>query len=308
MKKASVFCLRSALLSVLICGVCFADYCVLNESPIITLYFGVETELPDPSHPVTVPAAHTDIEIPLRFSGWDIHFRNDLFGRIEPEDGLFALGQSHRYTLSAVPASFAFLGVEAGQTFWYYGASNPPSPGFDSQDMTGAEAGYLCTWNPNDPARNAKTPAMWLKVRLMDVRGPEGGQLSMWQETSHQPIVYFSTHDGGITEEDVYYIPVNVHSHNSWAFTKPGLYAVDLRVSTYTRCDGSLTGDLNGDCFVDLADFEVLSRYWLRQDCGDPNSCGNLSLTDPNSIDLADLNEVTEQWLQCGSPFESQCL
>ena len=148
---------------------------------------------------------------------------------------------------------------------------------------------------------------MWLKVQLVDVRGPENGYLSMWQENTTNPAVFFSTYNGGIDDEDVYYIPANVHSHNSWAFTKPGLYAVDLQISTRYVCDGSLTGDLNDDCFVDLRDCAVIGRYWLRDDCGDPNACGHLSLTDPNEIDLDDLNEVTEQWLLCGSPFDSEC-
>jgi surface-anchored protein len=129
----------------------------------------------------------------------------------------------------------------------------------------------------------------------------------MWQENLGNPIVYFSTFDNGLTEADVYYIEANQHSHNSWAFTQPGLYEVDLQVSTYYACDGVLTGDLTHDCVVDMDDYAVISRYWLRTDCGDPNNCGDLRLSDPNEIDLEDLNEVTEQWLLCGSPFDSEC-
>jgi surface-anchored protein len=309
MKRQHFFCLRNALLlGLLLAATGFAEgYCVLSKSGIVTLYFGVETELPDPAHPVTMPQSHTDIEIPLRFFDWDIHLRSDLAGRVSPEEGLFALGESHRRSLSAVPASLAFLGVSPGQTFWYYSASYAPSPGFDSQDMTGAEVSYLCPWDPNDAAHHADTMGRWLKVQLVDVRGPENGNLSMWQESTTKPVVFFSTCDGGIDDEDVYYIPANVHSHNSWAFTEPGLYAVDLQVSTRYVCDGSLTADLNNDCFVDLQDYAVISRYWLRDDCGDPNACGDLGLSDPNEIDLEDLNEVTEQWLLCGSPFDSEC-
>lgn len=280
-------------------------YCVQSRSEVVTLWFGVETALPDPAHPVTVPAGHTDIEIPLHFSGWEIHLHSEAAGHIKPDDGLFALNESHRYVLPAVPAAFAFLGVEPGQTFWYYASA--PSPGFCSVTMSAAEIQALCAWDPNDPPHGADTPRRWLQVRLADVRGPQNGHCSMWQETGGLPVVYFSTYDGGIDEADVYYIEAGLHSHNRWAFTQPGLYAVDLQVSTLYGCDANLTADLNDDCFVDFDDYALLSRWWLREDAGDPNNCGRWRLSDPNSIDTEDLNEMTDQWLLCGSPFESEC-
>lgn len=255
-----------------------ADRCILNTSEITTLYFGVEINLPHPDHPETIPTAHTDIEIPLRFgTGWDIHINTDLpqaNTRVETEDGLFPLDTGHRYSFSgSVPAAFEFIGVGTDEIFWYYNQSEAPAAGVDSQDMTSSEIDELCLWDPNDPAHNAAGLQKWLQVNLVEVRGPEGGQVSMWQESGANPIVFFSTHEDGITEDDVYYIKANMHAHNSWAFTEPGLYEVDIQVSTYHLCDESLTADINDDCVVNLAD----------------------------------LVEIATQWLSCGSPFRSEC-
>ncbi len=281
--------------------------CVRSQSDIVTIYFGVETEIPNPNHPQTVPVAHTDIEIPLLFSGWDIHLKNDTAGRIETEQALFALDQTHRFSLASVPSYYDFLGVDNNETFWYYNKDFYPSPGFDSEDMQG-EVDLFCMWDPNDPNRHITTSGKWFQVNLIDVRGPEGAYVSMFQENGSNPFVFFSTYVDGINDSDVYFIQAKLHSHASWVFTQPGLYEVDLQVSTWYQCDDMLTADLNDDCFVNLNDYAILSHYWLQTDCGDPNSCPQLtSLTDPNEIDIEDLDEMSDQWLNCGSPLNTEC-
>ncbi len=281
--------------------------CVQSQSDVVTIHFGVETETPNPDHPHTVPVAHTDIEIPLKFSGWDIHLKNGTDGRIETEQGFFALDATHRTSLPSVPGYYNFLGVGSNETFWYYNKDLYPSPGFDSEDMQ-FETDSLCVWDPNDPNGRVTTAGKWFQVNLIDVRGPEGAYISMFQENGTNPFVFFSTYVGGIDAHDVYFIQAKHHAHCSWVFTQPGLYEVDLQVSTWHECDDTLTADLNADCFVNLDDFAILSHYWLQTDCGDPNNCPELTtLTDPNEIDTADLDELTSQWLICGSPFESEC-
>jgi hypothetical protein len=290
----------------------YGDYCVLSQSPVVTLYFGVETLPPDPNTAQRIPAAHTDIEIPLRFSGWDVHLKTDRPAantRIEIEQAFFALGPEHRFAFQgAVPPAFAFIGAAPGETFWYYDQERPPAPGFDSQDMTAAERNALCLWDPNDPTRNANAPGRWLRVHLVEVRGPEDGHIAMWQEAGASPRVFFSTFDGGITESDVFYIPAGQHAHNSWAFTRPGLYEVALQISTSIRCDAALTADINSDCKVDVGDFARLAGYWLREDCALAPNCGQADITDSGQVDINDLLEMAMQWLLCGSPFESECL
>ena len=238
-----------------------AHSCVLSQSRPVTLYFAVEHPLPDPNITQPIPAAHTDIAIPLRFSGWDIHYKTDhpaANTRIDADRAVFALGTAHRVAFSdSMSPSFSFIGAAANQTFWHYDQELPPAPGFASQDMSTAEVNALCLWDPNDPPR-ANGLNRWLRVNLIDVRGPEGGHVSMWQESGQTPRVFFSTFDGGITESDVFYIPARQHVHNSWAFTQPGLYEVDIQVSAYYHCDPALTADYNSDCNVNFDDFAIL--------------------------------------------------
>jgi len=39
------------------------EHCTLISSDITTFYFGVETPIPDPDHPITIDFFHTDIEV-----------------------------------------------------------------------------------------------------------------------------------------------------------------------------------------------------------------------------------------------------
>lgn len=283
-KILTVFCVATGIFA---CNL-QAQTCVRSQSDVVTLYFGVETPLPDPCHPHTIPVAHTDIEMPFRFAGgWDIHIKTDSPAantRVETEDALFALGTAYRFSFpGSIPPGFEFIGIMPNQTFWYYDGE-APSPGYDSQDMTNAEIASLCQWNPNNPAKGAASMNKWLQVRLVAVRGPQNGFASMWEENETAPIVFFASADG-ISEADVYYTPARRHSHKSWAFTKPGLYELDLQVSTYYVCDPLLTADLNDDCFVDMQDFALFAAQWVSDG----------------------LLDFVEQWLDCGSPFDSEC-
>lgn len=248
-----------------------ADQCAHNSSEIMTIYFGVEIDLPHPDHPDTVPEAHTDIEIPLRFTtGWDIHIKTELpteDTRIETEDALFPLYTRHRNSFAgSVPPAFQFIGAGPDETFWYCDQSDSQAAGFDSQDITLTEKDQLCIWDPNDPAGNIAGFEKWLQINLVDVRGPAGGHVAMFQESGPTPTVFFSTYNGGITDKDVFFIRANQHVHCGWTFTKPGLYEVDFKVSTYHLCDESLLADINNDCIVNLEDFALLASQWLL--CG----------------------------------------
>ena len=50
--------------------------------------------------------------------------------------------------------------------------------------------------------------------------------------------------------------------------TKPGVYDVSDKVFTIYRC--AVSGDLTGDCIVDMLDLAVMASHWLE--CGNPQS------------------------------------
>jgi surface-anchored protein len=258
--------LKTMLLSLLLAAPTAQSTCTPMQSEIVTFHFGVETQRPDPNVMETIDLWHTDLDMPY----------------------VCAPGQ----TVWILPQNYV-SGV-----LWL---------GLSSERTPQQVKNHLCLWDPNDPRGGANTPALWLRVELIDVRGPAGGHLSMWQTgTFGGPTVYFSTFDGGITDRDVFHLGVGAHAHANWGFTHPGVYDVDLRVSTAYRCDTSLTADLNGDCRVSLDDAAILARHWLYTECAAPTGCGG-DLAGSGQVDLEDLFELAHQWLLCGSPFASEC-
>ncbi len=289
--------------SLLLCVTAVADdNCVMITSKVFTVHFGIETPLPDLNHPIVIPPAHTDIDIPITPSGWDFSISTDSPSpdtRIELAEGLFHRGLGDRFVWPGI-SGFAFIGAETDQTIWpFFQSNDPPSPGFASP---GSDIANLCSWNPQDLNHNAVKSEKWLRVELVEVRGPVGGHVSMWQESGTSPTVFFSTFLGGIDDNDVYYIIAGKHAHNAWAFTMPGHYEVDLRVNTVYKCDPELTADIDGDCRVTLNDVQMVSMYWLEDDCQTPDWCGGSDIDQSEFVDMYEITAVAEQWLRCGYP------
>jgi hypothetical protein len=58
-----------------------------------------------------------------------------------------------------------------------------------------------------------------------------------------------------------------------------------LSAPTYSDCNAVLAdghrinSDLNGDCYVDYLDLEIIAYYWLHTDCVTPGNCQNADFT-----------------------------
>lgn len=65
-----------------------------------------------------------------------------------------------------------------------------------------------------------------IELRATSVRGP-GDVAAYLTGTFGQPVVYFNSADG-INERDRIVLPAAAHTHMSWAFSKPGVYELDL--------------------------------------------------------------------------------
>jgi len=284
----------------------------------VTLYFGIETDLPDPNHPITVDLYHTDFEVSFRTAGWDpvISYDGPNTGvnglDIRPEDALLYGNANSRWVLSSIPKGFEFIGAKPGKPFWILpqNAGTGVLPlGFATEL---ADKGRLCRWNPHD-SRGAANSDLWFEVRLLHVHGPADANFALWQADGiHPPVVFMSTHDGGITADDVYYISAGGHVHVNWGFTQPGLYAVDFRISTVLHCDDWLTADwappgdgtYYGDGRVDFQDFAWMAAHWLQTPhVDDPDTFMFINPKDPTDpVGLDELEALAEQWLQCGYP------
>lgn len=293
------------------------EHCTLISSDITTFYFGVETPIPDINHPIIIDFFHTDIEVAFTQTGWDIAIASDEpdspLGEIavEPAEALLYVNTNARITLPSIPNGFEFIGAKPGGTFWVL----PQTEGTGALPLglcaDQADISRLCDWDPGD-ARGANIADKWFEVKVVAVRGPKDGNFSMWQaDAIHQPVLFVSTAEGGITDDDVFYISAGSHSHLNWGFTKPGIYEIDFRISTVCKCDAALTADVapigndfyRGNCIVDFHDFALLVSHWLDVGCGGtPDSCGGTDLDNNGEVGFGDLVILANQWLQCGYP------
>jgi surface-anchored protein len=117
-----------------------------------------------------------------------------------------ATGGGIRVTRAA-DSKWDFIGVAAGEPFWRFRDVIVGTPGFG--DTQGDLAG-----NPMD-------------FRLHSVQGPVGGSFSLYF-SNNNPVTYFRT-DDGIDGTDHFPKP-DEHTHLNWAFTKKGLWIVNLTV------------------------------------------------------------------------------
>jgi surface-anchored protein len=291
------------------------EHCTLISSDITTFYFGVETPIPDPDHPITIDFFHTDIEVAFTQTGWDIAVASDEpdspLGEIavEPAEALLYVNTNARITLSSIPNAFEFIGAKPGETFWVL----PQTEGTGALPLglcaEQADISRLCDWNPGD-ARGADIADKWFEVKVVPVRGPADASFSMWQaDAINPPVVFVCTAEDGITDDDVFYISAGGHSHLNWGFTKPGIYEIDFRISTVCKCDAALTADIapmgnelcQGNCIVDFHDLALLILHWLDVGCGGtPDSCGGTDLDNNSEVGFSDLVILANQWLQCG--------
>jgi hypothetical protein len=69
-----------------------------------------------------------------------------------------------------------------------------------------------------------------------------------------------------------------------------------------------LASDLNGDCYVDYLDLEIVAYYWLHDDCTEPGNCDGADFEPADGgVDFFDYAGFGPQWMQCNDPQDSNC-
>ena len=121
----------------------------------------------------------------------------------------------------------------------------------------------------------------WIRLELVDVRGPDGGKFSVWQTDSFgNPTVWMATHT--VRPPDAYFIRPGDHAHANFAFTKAGVYEVDFRASAY-----------RGPGMTKQVFSDVVTYYFGVEDCG--SFCPPVPLPDPKTLVTAAF-EHAETW------------
>jgi len=69
-----------------------------------------------------------------------------------------------------------------------------------------------------------------------------------------------------------------------------------------------IDSDLNGDCYVDLLDLEIMADYWLHTDCAAPGNCQNADFVPTDgAVNFRDFAGFGPQWMQCNNPQDANC-
>jgi hypothetical protein len=71
-----------------------------------------------------------------------------------------------------------------------------------------------------------------------------------------------------------------------------------------------LLSDLNGDCYVDYYDLEIIADNWLQSDCSALNNYCNWAdwFHQNGSVDFLDFAGFAPEWGQCNNPQDPNCM
>ncbi|MEM9227247.1 MAG: choice-of-anchor M domain-containing protein [Verrucomicrobiota bacterium] len=204
-----------------------------------TVYFGVEA---DPANSVQLDIAHVDLDISYFGGAGNMQLNvSSVFGNNPATDIVYQLHEAHLYcntndrspmTQVAFEGGFDFVGAAVGETFW----SISQFPGNNDSIYLGTASTFdfnneLVQWNPGDVLKGANRMEKWLRLELVSVNGPVGGEVSIYIFSGNRPFPFIASSDG-IDSDDVVYLTAGGHDHFNWAFSKAGVYAVTFRVTT----------------------------------------------------------------------------
>ena len=72
--------------------------------------------------------------------------------------------------------------------------------------------------------------------------------------------------------------------------------------------DYSLTEDLNGNCYVDLAGLTLMVQQWLSTEPAASFPYYSPDIVVDKSVNLHDFVMLSERWLVCNDPQDTGCI
>lgn len=167
---------------------------------------------------------HADLGVNFDNGIWDLHVHHHNLGEFEPDDVI--LGVDIMTASNSVPANtqWSFLGAP-GSPVWILPQVENPNLlflGLGAEELAGGVfVGDQIT------------------LTLKAVNGP--GNFVLYQtDLFGTPIVFMNSGDG-ITASDAITLHAGGHRHANWAFTAPGLYAIDFEASGTLVADNRFT-------------------------------------------------------------------
>lgn len=139
-----------------------------------------------------------------------------------------AINTLHFPGFNTTPANFGVLHTRPSASKWDFFGVAAGQPIYIFTDTSYTSAGFAST--------QAELSGE-MSFSLDSVTGPEGGHFSMYSGST--PNIYMQTLDG-ISSSDVFLKPLS-HTHVQWAFSKKGLWTVNLKVQGTLKQSGLAT-------------------------------------------------------------------
>lgn len=147
-------------------------------------------------------------------------------------------------------ATFAPIGVSAGQPFWFL-----PAVEDIDKPFFGAGAEELDPGDWTGP----------ISLKLTGVAGSgvtAGGFVSLWETDLFGDKTFFWSSVDGLTGADLLPVLAGSHAHYNFAFTQPGLYDLTVEASGLHDGDGLITSSATYQFAVVTAVPEPTTGFW----------------------------------------------
>ncbi len=215
--------------------------------------------------------------------------------------------------------------------FWANGGlvtlDNPWSgnPSYTINDTYYAFKQYSAFTNPGWRRVEASTDSTGLRISAF--RSPDNNEMAIIIINKSEVEISLSLSLGAcsITSSAVYRTSETEHTAYIGTFSTSGPITVPEESITtisltgdfspnYTTCEQVLAGgyrltsDINGDCYVDYYDLEIVAYYWLYTNCGSYANCDGADF-DPTdgTVDLFDFSDFAVEWKSCNDPEDPGC-
>jgi glucuronoarabinoxylan endo-1,4-beta-xylanase len=99
------------------------------------------------------------------------------------------------------------------------------------------------------------------------------------------------------------------------AYSITTIHMTSITSPVLPNCDAvqdagyGLTSDIDGDCYVNYKDLEIIAGHWLNTDCDSLNNyCDGADFAPTDGIvNLFDFSDFAVQWLGCNDPEDPSC-
>ncbi len=239
-------------------------------------------DAPLPAIDKYVTNEHIDISFNFTAGEWvataDVEFESG--DEYLPPDEVVIFGVPASQTTRPEDEMWDFMGVAAGDPIWVLPQDRNEDIAFPGFAVDRTDNATFARYFESDPRVDSERD--WVKIEMVDVRGPEGAHFGTYSTIDRQADVsigIWMTTSDGIAPNDAFWQREGGHSHANFFFTQPGVYEVDLKASGFIDVNDNRVFDPGLDVF---SESDVSTFYFAVET---PNAPPTIAA--PTSIDAA---------------------